>query len=97
MTAKIEELKVINWKISLKNGASVDLNVRDGDPFDKGISEWVEGLAKKQRQFFHGAFEQGQVWLSPAEFVMALRTPYRPPVAQEDKYKQINQEPPSVV
>jgi hypothetical protein len=97
MTAKIEELKIINWKINLKNGASVDLNVKDGDGFDKSLSEWVDSISKRGRSFFHGAFEQGQIWLAPSEFAMAVRTPYRPPATQEEKFTQIGDKPPILV
>lgn len=70
---------VINWKISLKNGASIDLNVRDHDDYDNSLRVWVDKLADGQRKYFFGSFEQGDIWVSPEEFSMALRAPYRQP------------------
>lgn len=79
MSAKIEELpKVINWKINLKNGASIDLNIRDGDEYDHAIKKWVAKMSSGIKEYFNGAFEQGEIWVSPEEFSMALRSPYRP-------------------
>ena len=78
MSEKIEELKIINWKISLKNGTSLDLNVRDGDAQDCAIRDWVNGLSKKPRTLLYGSFEQSDVWVSADEFSMALRSPFMP-------------------
>jgi hypothetical protein len=79
----VQELpKVINWKINLKNGASIDLNIRDGDEYDLSIKKWVGKMAAGVKEYFNGAFELGEVWVSPEEFSMALRSPYRPPAPE---------------
>jgi hypothetical protein len=91
----VEEIKMMNWKINLKNGASIDLNVKSGDPFDVAVTEWVGLLSKGKSKFFSGTFENRMVWISPAEFVMAVRGPFTPPPAQHtskvEEFSQVDE------
>lgn len=89
--AKATGKQVVSWRINLKNGASVDLNVIENDQFDKDITKWVKGVAKRKRVFLNSEFEQGELWLNPDEFAMALRTPIVPPQIPE-KFEKIEVE-----
>jgi hypothetical protein len=89
MIEQIQEMRIISWKINLKNGASIDLGVKDGDKFDIGIKLWVESLTKKKKYYFHDLFEQGEIWISPDEFSVAYRSLVTQKQPQTDKFEKI--------
>jgi hypothetical protein len=89
MSTKIEEFpQIINWKINLKNGTSLDINVRDGDEHDQALKKWVANMSNGFHEYFIGSFEHGEIWVAPGEFCMALRSPHRAKSTEQESSQE---------